>query len=335
MLWLDANELSRALPMAESIAAAREAFLALAQGRAQVPERAQLTLDAPGALSLVMPAHVAGTPSAPETTAVKVVSVVPQNAQRGRARILGTVLLLDSESGELRALIDGARLTALRTGAASGLATDLLAREDATVLAVFGAGVQARTQIEAVACVRPIESVRVFAPTRAHAEALLESMAGLPNIPTDLRASDSPREALVGADLVCAATTSPTPIFEDEQLEPGTHVNAVGSFQPDVVEIPFETTARAYLVVDSREAALVETGDLIQPLAAGKIGPEHLRAELGEVLTGRAPGRTDSDQITLFKSVGLAVQDACAAQRACANALRDGLGRRFGGQRDD
>ena len=335
MLWLNASELSRALPMAEAIEAAREAFLALAEGRAQVPERAQLTHDAPGALSLVMPAHVARSATSPETTSVKVVSVVPKNLERGRARIQGTVLLLDSESGELCALIDGARLTALRTGAASGLATDLLARKDAAVLAVFGAGVQAETQVEAVACVRRLESVRVFAPTSAHAQELLERVAAHPDAPTDLRVSSSPREALADADLVCTASTSQTPVFSDEDLQPGAHVNAVGSFQPEVVEIPFETTARAYLVVDSRKAALAETGDLIQALRQGKIVPEHLQAELGELLAGRASGRSHPEQITLFKSVGLAVQDACAARRAVAKALRDGLGRRFGGLEGD
>jgi ornithine cyclodeaminase len=329
VLVLDAEAVTRALPMSAAIEAMRRAFLAAAEGRAQVPARTQLALDAPGAVCLVMPAHVSAGRGEAACTSVKLVSVVPANPARDLQRIQGSVLVIESETGQARALLDGTRLTALRTGAASGLATRLLARPDAKVLAVLGAGVQAETQIEAVACVRALRSVRVFAPTRAHAQALLDRIAGRAGMPADLVASADVRSALAGADIVCCATTSRTPVFDDAELAQGVHINAVGSFEPDAVEIPAETMARARIYVDSREAALAESGDLIQPIRAGLFGPGHVCAELGEIRAGRDPGRRSDSETTLFESVGLAVQDACAARSALERAADQGIGSRI------
>jgi ornithine cyclodeaminase len=193
-------------------------------------------------------------------------------------------------------------------------------------LAVFGAGAQGRTQLEAVCTVRPIERVWIYDVDTARAEAMAAEMAGRGPIPQDVRVATSPREAVSEADVICTATTATQPVFADADLKPGVHINAIGAYTPDMVEVPPETVARALVVVDSREAALAEAGDLIQPLRAGLITPEHLAAELGEIVLGRKTGRRSAEQITLFKSVGVAVQDAVTAQVALENAQAQGLG---------
>jgi ornithine cyclodeaminase len=225
------------------------------------------------------------------------------------------------------ALLDGATLTAVRTGAAAGLATDRLARPEAATVALFGAGAQARTQLEAVCHVRAIRRGWVVARRPESAVRLVEELRGRGPIPADLRVAATPAEALAEADVVCTATTSRTPVFAGRDVRPGTHVNGVGSFTPEMQEVDAELVARALVVVDARESALAEAGDLVVPLREGRIAPEHIHAELGEIVTGRRPGRSDAQQITFFKSCGLAVQDAVAAGRALARARQLGLGR--------
>ena len=323
MLVLNAEDVRRALPMAEAIAGMKRAFAALSEGRVVMPQRAHLAIERHDGVSLVMAAYV--DVESGEALAVKVVSLFDHNAERGIPRIQAAVVAFEPDTGRLLALLEGATLTALRTGAASGAATDLLARPDSRVAAIFGAGVQARTQLEAVCTVRTIESVRVCDPRPDAVEGFIADLAGQGPIPDDLRAAD-PREAVADADIVCAATTSAEPVFDDADLKLGTHINAIGSYQPHVQEIPAATVARALVVVDSREAALEETGDLIQPIAQGLFGPDHIHAELGELVIGRAAGRTSPEQITLFKAVGVAVQDAVAASIALRRAADLGLG---------
>ena len=324
MLVLDAADVRRALPMAAAIEAMKRAFAALSDGRAVVPERVHLAVEPHDGVSLVMPALV--DDDGQEALAVKVVSLFDRNAERGLARIQAAVLVLEADTGRPVALLEGATLTAIRTGAASGAATDLMARPDSRTVAILGAGVQARTQLEAVCTVRPIETVRVYDPLAGAVASLIDEMAGRSPIPADVRAAANAREAVAEADVVCAATTSRTPVFSDADLKAGTHVNAVGSYQPDVQEVPAETVVRAHLVVDSRHAALAETGDLIRPIRDGLITADHVRAELGELVLGRAKGRTDEEEITLFKAVGVAVQDAVAARAALDRAEQLGLG---------
>ncbi|MFO0891728.1 MAG: hypothetical protein U0790_21615 [Isosphaeraceae bacterium] len=177
---------------------------------------------------------------------------------------------------------------------------------------------------EAIRAVRPIETVKIYSPTRSKVEAMIRDLAD-PSV--RFLAAGSPTEALEGADIVCATSTSRVPIFDDRDIAPGVHINAVGSYKPEVAELPPETVARARVVVDSREAAWIEAGDLIQPLRSGLIREEHVRAELGEVVLGTRPGRSSDQEITFFKSVGIAVQDAFAARLALANARRQNLGR--------
>ncbi len=324
MLVLNAEDVRRALPMAEAIAAMKRAFAALSDGRAVTPLRAQVPVERHAGISLVMPAYVADADG--EALAVKVVSLFDRNAARGLARIQAAVVAFEPDTGRPLALLEGATLTAIRTGAASGAATDLLARPDCRIAALFGAGVQARTQLEAVCTVRRVEAVWVYDPRREAVEALVADVAGRGPIPADVRAAASPREAVADADIICTATTAHEPVFDDADLAAGVHVNAIGSYQPHVQEIPAATVARARVVVDSRQAALDETGDLIQPIELGLFGPDHIHAELGELVLGRAEGRASPEQITLFEAVGVAVQDAVAASVALGRAEQLGLG---------
>ena len=326
MLVLNAAEVRKALPMPDAVAAMKRAFAALSDGKALVPHRIHLPVAAHAGLSLIMPSFVDGDTPAEQALAVKVVSLFDGNEARGLARIQAAVVVLEPDTGRPVALLDGAMLTAIRTAAASGAATDLLARRDSRTLALFGAGVQARAHVEAMCAVRPIERVFVYCRSPAKTAALIADIAGRSGISAELVAASSPRQALERADIVCATTTSRDAIFDDADLRAGVHINAVGTYTPQVREIPPETVVRAMVVVDSRAAAWEEAGDLIQPFEAGLIGRDHIHAELGDLVLGRKPARPDDRAVTLFKSVGIAAQDAVAARIALENARRLGLG---------
>lgn len=324
MRVLSAPDVRRALPMGDAIEAMKRAFAALSAGQALMPQRIHLPVERGGGVCLVMPALVEADDA--EALAVKVVSLFEGNVARGLGRTQAAAIALDPQTGRPVALLEGAALTAIRTAAASGAATDLLARPDSRTAAILGAGTQGRVHLEAVCAVRPIETAWVFDPDTERARAMIAELAGREGICADLRPAGSAAQAVARADVVCAATTSTSPVFDDADLRDGTHVNAVGSYQPHVQEIPAETVVRALVVVDSRQAALDETGDLIQPIRRGLIGPEHVHAELGELVLGRRQGRQSPEQVTLFESVGVAVQDAAAARAALARAERLGLG---------
>jgi ornithine cyclodeaminase len=325
MLILNADAVREALPMPQAIEAMKEAFAALSSGQAEIPQRVHLPVKPNSGVSLIMPAFVDGDPRN-RALAVKVVSLFDNNQALGMARIQAAVVVLDPTTGRPDALLEGATLTAIRTAAASGAATDLLARPNSRTLALFGAGVQARAHVEAMCTVRPIETVLVRSRTPARAEALVQELSKSQGFKVDFKLAASSAGALRGADIVCATTTSREPIFSDADVPPGAHINAVGSYTPQVREIPAETVARAMVVVDSRAAAWEEAGDLIQPFQAGLIDRNHIRAELGELVLGTKAGRPDEKSITLFKSVGIAVQDAVAARYAVENARKRGLG---------
>jgi ornithine cyclodeaminase len=328
VLILNAAAVRQALPMSLAIDAMKQAFAALTDGRALVPLRTHLPIARHAGISLIMPSFVDGPVLADQSLAVKVVSLFDGNQARGLACMQAAVVVLEPNSGRPIALLEGATLTAIRTAAASGAATDWLARQESRTVALFGAGVQARTHLEAMCAVRPIETVWIYCRTPAKTEALIAELSGASGISTRLIAASSPQHALQEADIVCATTTSKTPIFDDEYIKPGTHINAVGSYTSQAREVPPETVQRSLVVVDHREAAWAEAGDLIQPFNAGLITREHVHAELGELILGHRLGRADGDQITLFKSVGIAVQDAVAAKVAIENARRLGLGQR-------
>ena len=334
MLILTHDDLRRALPMEAAMEAVAGAFAAFSGGRADMPLRPRVAVPPQDGIALFMPAYLAGNGGDGGDTrdsgalGVKAVMVFPHNEQRhGLPAIAALVLLFDAANGQPLALLDGGYLTALRTGAASGVATRLMARADTHVLALFGAGAQALCQVWAVCVARSIERVWIVNRTRERAEKLAGELRafGAP-VPEDVRVVRGASEALAEADIVCCATASPTPVFADADLWAGTHINGIGSYRPDMREVPGETVARARVVVDSRAAAWAEAGDLIGARDEGRIQEGHVVAELGEVVAGRVAGREDAGQITLFKSVGIAVQDVAAAHAAYARASALGVG---------
>ena len=324
MLILNGDDVRKALPMREAIEAMKKAFASLSDGTAVVPLRTRLPIPDSEALSLFMPAYVYA--SEESALAIKVVSLFPTNPARGLAFIQAAVLVLDPQTGQAAALLEGSSLTAIRTGAAGGAAIDLLARPESKVVAVFGAGAQGRTQLEAACAARSIERAFVYDPDPEKSRNFANEMRGRGTVPSDVRAATDPQEAIESADIICTATTSLKPVFDDSHIKPGTHISAVGSYTPDMQEVPAETIVRARVFVDSRSASLEEAGDLIQPMRAGLFDESHICGELGEVVLGRVPGRQSQDEITYFKSVGIAVQDALAAQAALNNARRLDIG---------
>jgi ornithine cyclodeaminase/alanine dehydrogenase-like protein (mu-crystallin family) len=325
MLILSREEVRQALPMVEVIAATKKAYAALSAGKAEVPLRSSLAIDPHEATSLFMPAYLQSESG--EALTVKIVSLFPHNTERDLPFIHAAVLVLQADTGQPLALLEGASLTAIRTGAASGAATDLLARPDSQVAGIFGAGVQSRTQLEAICTARSIQKVLIYDPRQDQVKKFIAEMAGQGPIPGDLRTAEDSEDVISQADIICCATTSHSPVFDDRHLKPGVHINGVGSYTPEMQEVPPETVLRAALIVDSRTAALSEAGDIIRPIKDGLITEKHIQAELGEIVLGLKPGRVDADQITFFKSVGNAVQDAAAAQLALENAKKLGLGR--------
>lgn len=316
MRILTADDVRAAVTMRAAIDAVRAGFIALSTGRARVPVRS--ALDMPGGVLLMMPAHLEETP----VSTVKLVAVCPDNPARGLPTIHAAVLVVDAHTGAPRALMEGGVLTALRTGAASGLATELLAVPDAAVLAVIGAGVQARTQIAAVCAVRPITAIRVF--SLAGAQELADELRD--QYDAEIRVTSSAHEALHGAQIVAAATNSTTPVVRLDDIAPGVHINGVGSFTPQMQEIAADVVTAATVIVDHRASVWAEAGDLIIPREQGLITEAHVHAEIGEIAAGLKPGRRSAQEITFFKSVGNAVQDAALAQRVIAAADERGLG---------
>jgi ornithine cyclodeaminase/alanine dehydrogenase-like protein (mu-crystallin family) len=320
VLILSRADLQQALSMAEAIAAMRQAFQALYSGSARAPQRLAVDLPARG-VALLMPALLQA--SVPQALAIKVVNVMPQNPQRDLPRIYASVLLLEADTGRTLALLEGGWLTAMRTGAVSGLATDLLALPDADVLALFGAGAQAPAQVLALHTVRPLRAIRVVNRDEERFHRLVEALRTLlgPACPPISRASSS-QQALAGASLVACATTASAPLFAYAELARGAHINAVGAFTPAMREVDAATVAHARIVVDQRAAALEEAGDLLQE---GAPGPETW-IEIGELLASGQPARRSGEEVTLFKSVGIAVQDAAVALHVYVRARELGLG---------
>lgn len=320
---LSRDDVTRAVSMAEAIKAVKKGFIQLSAGMAEVPLRIQVPVKKRSGVTLFMPAYLTKS----ETIGAKIVSVFPNNRRRGLPTIHALVIVVDGKTGQPLAAMDGTYLTALRTGAASGLATDLLARKDSRVVAIFGAGTQARTQLEAVCTVRDIEKAWVFDVRTRIARAFVREMKekGSP-IPADIRVAQTKKQALREADVVCTATTSFRPVFADSDLKLGVHINGVGSYTPEMQEVPARTVVRSKVVVDSREASLAEAGDLIISIDGGLISNKNIHGEIGDVAAGKVPGRESEEETTFFKSVGLAVQDVAVAERVLQRAEELGLG---------
>lgn len=324
MRFLNAAAVCAALPMTVAIDAMRTAFTALARGEVEMPLRTQLELPGGGAVALVMPA----TARSAAHVAAKMVTVCPRNRDQGLPRLHGLVIVFYAETGEPHGVLEGTALTAIRTGAASGLATDLLALPDATRVAIIGSGAQARTQLEAVCSVREVTHVAVHSRARSHAAAFAREMAERPGVSHEIRVASSVADAVDGAHVICTATSSPVPVLGAGEVHPGSHINAIGSYRPDMQEIAPGLLRESRIIVDDRDAALAEAGEIIEGVNHGVIELDQV-IELGEVVTGVDPGRERNDQITLFKSVGLAVQDLYAAAAALDRAEREGIGTVF------
>ena len=277
-----------------------------------------------------MPAH-AGHLGA---VGLKAITVFPGNHGTEYDSHQGAVLLFESERGRLLAIVDATSVTAIRTAAVSAVATRLLAREDAGELAILGTGVQARTHIEAIGLVRPLRRVRVFSRDPGHVGAFAEQAAKRHGIPVEPAATA--RDAVAGADIICTLTSSTEPVLDGGWIAAGAHVNAVGACLPASRELDTAAVVRSRLFVDRRESALAEAGDVLIPMREGAIGDDHIRGEIGEVLVGRVPGRRSPEEVTLFKSLGLAVEDVASAHLVYRNAVASGDGTwiDLGGARD-
>ena len=317
MLVLSRRDVEAALDPDRLVDAVAAAMAELSAGRASVPGRTGAEVAEVGGVLIAMPAHL---PQAGALTA-KLVALFPGNAARGIPTHRAIIAAFDPETGTPEAVMDGEVVTAMRTAAGSALSARLLAREDAAVLAVLGTGVQARAHAEALRRVRPIREVRVAGRDRDKAAAVAEELGAV--------AAGSYEDAIAGADIVCACTHSPEPVVRGAWLSPGMHVTSVG-VNPAGRELDADAVARALVVVESRAAAVepfpVGSNDLAWPIRDGVFGPDHIHAEIGELVAGSRPGRTDAGQITLYKSVGVAAQDAAAAALVLQAARERGLG---------
>lgn len=319
IVLIKSSEIQKHFLMPEAIHAMEEAFSSLSSGKSVVPLR-YVTSMAGGALNLMLkPAAVDSLNRA----AIKILSQKEIGAIRGIPAIIGVVLVLDTETGEILSIMDGEYLTALRTGAASGLATKYFARKNADKVAVFGCGAQGKTQLEAVAAVRNIKKAWVFDKYKLTAESFVSEMQVKLDI--DIQTADS-ANVLKDCDVICTATNAEAPLFFKEDLKEGVHINAIGSYKPNMQELDPYILKNAKIFVDQKEACLAESGDLIKPINAGLFAENHIYGDIGEFTLGKIEGRTSEKEITVFKSVGVAIQDFVVANRIYEKAIKFGFG---------
>ncbi len=329
MLILSQADVERLLTMESCIEVMASALSALARGDAVLPLRTIIGIPHTKDFFAVMPGYL----GEPKAIGAKVLTVYPGNHGTAFDSHQGAVLLFDPDNGSLAAVLDATSITTTRTAAVSAVATRALSRKNASTLAIIGSGVQAHAHLEAMCAVRPIKTLRVWSRNPDHARSLAD--VGRARYGLDATAVATGAEAVGSADIVCAATSSNEPVVLGEWLSPGTHVNAVGVSQPHARELDSAAVVRSRLYVDRRESALNEPGDILVPLRAGEISPDHIVAELGQLLLDSSLGRRDDSEITLFKSLGLAVEDLAAAAHVLAEAERTGAGVRveLGGTR--
>ena len=318
VLVLSRSVLEKILSMKDVIDAVEAAFKELEKGTAILPQRATITLTEKAGWIGVMPAYLGEMGS----LSTKIVTVFERNREKNLPTIMATVILNDPETGSPLAIMEGTFITAMRTGAVCGVATKYLAREDSKTVGIFGAGVQARTQLLAACTVREIERAFVYDKIINRAEKFASEMSKILNIPIEVR---EPESLVKESDIIVTATTAKTPVFDGSLVKEGTHLNVIGSFKPNVREVDEKVIKRAKIVVDQKSAALEEAGDLIIPIKKGIIKEDDIYAELGELVTGKKPGRTSDSEITLFKSVGLGIQDCAAAWLAYTRAKEKGI----------
>jgi alanine dehydrogenase len=308
MLILSDQDVRGLISMGEAIGAVEEAFRELRRGTARMPPRGTIMLPGFNGSISFMPSYLEGS----WAQATKIISIYPDNPRRGLPTTAAWIVVNDPETGQVEAFMDGTYLTGVRTGAVSGVAAKYLAPEDARVAAIFGAGVQARNQAWAVATVRKLDEIRVYDQVKAAADRFVDEVGERLGVPV-VRA-ESGEEACRGADMVLTATTSKTPVVRREWLGDRVHVSAIGAFYPDCRELETAIIVDAKVVIDEWEAIRLESGDIMIPVREGAMTEDHVYAELGELVTGEKQGRTPGDGLTVFKSVGIAIQDAAVAK---------------------
>ena len=326
MLYIDETDIRKIFTMRDAIESDREAFILQSQGFADAPVRTNFNVEGRGITSL-MPGYVSKFPR----VGIKIVSTYPQNAAKGLPAVPATVLLCDADTGELCAVLDGTELTRMRTGAVSGLATELLSNENAETGALFGTGGQAFTQLEAMLTVRSLKEVRVFDKERSRLDAFMERSAPLAEkFGVAVKAAASSDEATDNADVITTVTTSAQPTFDGRKVKKGAHINAVGVFTPDKRELDeYIVTHADRIFIDNREAVMSEAGDFLIPISEGRFSEERINGELGDLLLGRCCGRKDPAEITLMKTVGFATLDIVIAHKVYEKAAAMGCGRKI------
>jgi ornithine cyclodeaminase/alanine dehydrogenase-like protein (mu-crystallin family) len=333
LLVLSAAETRELLGFGDCVAAMRAGLTALARGQAQQPLRVIERFGAAPGLMGLMPAYLTGGETGGEAAGpagaraaygLKAICVTPGNPAGGLDAHQGLVLVSDGQTGEPLAVLNASAVTEIRTAAVSVLATDLLARPGAGDLAVLGTGVQARAHVLAFSQTRELRRVRVAGRTPARAAAFAAAIQ--PQLAVEVTPCATAQDAVAGADVIVTATSSSQPVLRRDWVQAGAHINAVGACLPTARELDTATVAAAALFADSRESLTTESGDYLLAVADGAAGPGHIRAELGEVLTGAAPGRVSDTEITVFESLGLAVEDVAAALAAYQKAAATGAG---------
>ncbi len=324
VLLLSKSQVTPLLSMRECIDAVEGAFREFALGTAKMPQRVSLPMPEQAGWFALMPAFLAHA----QSLTTKIVTVYTHNlTKHNLPNVLAVIVLNNVETGQVEAVMDGSQITAMRTGAASGVATKYLARENASRVGLFGAGVQGRRQLQAIREVRKIDSVKIYDTYKEMAKNLAEDVSAEGDATVSV--ADTPSEVVQNADIILTATTSSTPLFDGKLLRPGIHINAIGAYTPSMRELDTETVSASKIVVDSVEAALTEAGDIIIPLNEGAISRQNIWADLGEIVTGKKQGRTSEGEKTLFKSLGLGIQDAAVAKLVFRKAQSLGVGTQF------
>lgn len=320
MLVISEAQVRGLLDLDELIAALEQAHIQFSAGRVVMPVRLVVPLPEIQGRITSMPAFM----SEEKALGIKIISYFRDNPKQGLPPILATISLYSAETGALEVLMDGVYITAIRTACASAMATKALARPDTPVLGVLGAGTQARTHIRALSRVRSIERVLIWSPSRLNAIYVKEELQDELGLP--IQPQESAEAVIREADILTAVTDSAGPVLEAGWLKPGAHINAVGSHRPDMREMGGDTVKRSTVIVDSLDAINGECGDILLAIEEGSITPDHVRGEIGEVLAGTKPGRTSDDEVTMYKSVGIAVQDVAAASLVYRRAREQGVG---------
>ncbi|WP_461206302.1 ornithine cyclodeaminase family protein [Clostridium sp. DL1XJH146] len=324
MLILKKEDIQKVFSMKDAITSAETALKYLSQGKSDVPIRTNLGIPKFNGQSLFMPGYVGDL----DALGIKIVSVFPENIKRGIPSLPANMILLDGTTGQISCIMDGATLTHIRTGAAAGAATNLLAKKNAKIGALIGTGGQAASQLEAMITVRDLEEVRIFSRNYEKAEKFTKEMSEkFKNFPTKFITVKSSQEAVTNADIITAATTSKVPVFDGTWVKKGAHINAMGSFIPEMQELDEYIVKKAGCIyADSIDAVLCEAGDLLIPMGKGLLDKEHINGEIGTLILNKTTGRTDDDEITIFESVGTAVLDVVAASSIYEKAIENKIG---------